>query len=58
MAPVKESNMQELYDMGFQQYHDYDPGKTYTITDWYVASQMLIWEWKKKTRHWKSCRMG
>ena len=28
MAPVKESNMQELYDLGFKQYHDYDPGKT------------------------------
>ena len=50
MAPVKESNMQELYDLGFQQYHDYDPGKRYTITDWYVASQMLIWECQQLMR--------
>lgn len=50
MAPVKESNMQELYDLGFQQYHDYDPGKTYTITDWYVASQMLVWECQQMMR--------
>ena len=50
MAPVKESNMQELYDMGFKQYHDYDPGKNYTITDWYVASQMLVWECQQLMR--------
>ena len=50
MAPVKESNMQELYDMGFKQYHDYDPGKRYTITDWYVASQMLVWECQQMMR--------
>ena len=45
MAPVKESSISELLnDPGFKQYHDYDPGKNYTITDWYVASQMLVWE--------------
>ena len=56
MAPVKESNMQELYDMGFQQYHDYDPGKRYTITDWYVASQMLVWECQQMMRTEKFVR--
>lgn len=50
MAPVAESKMQELYDLGFKDYHDYDPGKRYTITDWYVASQMLVWECQQLMR--------
>lgn len=56
MAPVKESSISELYDMGFKQYHDYDPGKTYTITDWYVASQMLVWECQQMMRDEKFAR--
>ena len=51
MAPVKESSISELVnDLGFKNYHDYDPGKNYTITDWYVASQMLVWECQQMMR--------
>ena len=52
MAPVKESSISELVnDLGFKNYHDYDPGKNYTITDWYVASQMLVWECQQMMRN-------
>ncbi|MFR5857599.1 MAG: hypothetical protein ACLUJC_00010, partial [Clostridia bacterium] len=57
MAPVKESSISELVnDLGFKDYHDYDPGKRYTITDWYVASQMLIWECQQMMRDEKFAR--
>ena len=57
MAPVAESSMSELVnDLGFKDYHDYDPGKRYTITDWYVASQMLIWECQQMMRDEKFAR--
>ena len=49
--------MSELVnDLGFKDYHDYDPGKRYTITDWYVASQMLIWECQQMMRDEKFAR--
>lgn len=45
LAPVDGSvGVKELNDMGFADSKYKDPNTTYKRSDWYAASQMLIWE--------------
>lgn len=52
LAPVDESvGIKELNDMGFADSKYKDPSVTYKKSDWYAASQMLIWECQQMFRN-------
>lgn len=51
LAPVDGSvGIKELNDMGFTDSKYKDPSVTYKKSDWYAASQMLIWECQQMFR--------
>ena len=51
LAPVDGSvGIKELNDMGFADSKYKDPSVTYKKSDWYAASQMLIWECQQMFR--------
>ena len=52
LAPVDESvGIKELNDMGFADSRYKDSNVTYKKSDWYAASQMLIWECQQMFRN-------